>query len=748
MSITDKHIIDAYIKMYQKKSDVNLTETTLTNPKHFEIADSWDHHSEVSDDTREKMQTALEGKEFVTFPLEQSNMHPDVIEHLENHGYTVSASNTDATKVIHPDNPERRKVVTQPIESVLNKTKAHPDIISAYAKYKSDLKQQGTKLHVVISTTPYAIAAASTGTPWDGVSCMNLVGGCNKSYLEDDSKHGTHVAYLVHGNDVNAFKHGEPDAPISRILVKPFETDTDSGKTDVIFRPEKKSYGQNNNTFHDAVFNWARNNYPGIPGKTYRKNRKLYDDGTREYHEYSDEEVDDIYNNLSSDNYQSGYHTHNFTTQQSDRIIKNLHDIPFEAGTEKYKKTLGFVKSAENLQPRHITNIMNVIKPLPHDESLQIMNSLAIRNGQNFNTKQIKAYRGILGEGVDANTYPNAILSSPALPDSDVDELLPMNLTKIRRSKLKKHHVQKILDDYKYTFDHVANLSDMIDKPMLNNLIDNHLKTIDNRENINRSSYVKSALVKLAVNHPEFTQEMHDKLLHYHKNTNHGRKDSSDYILSNSKFAKFSDANTDYGSDVTALAQNKNIPESEHIKIKDHFMYHYNGDNTSMRNSGILYMNSLPKHISDHMSDIDYRDLAGVNATLSFEDPHASNKHLDAIRDRLYNKYKNADWDEINQNFNNDESTDEDEKHMQDHSDVFHKYLNELKNHMYRHGIDNRDYEFHVHDTDEAYNVDKRLAALDRDMEDNPYLMDHDEHRKFSKKVSEAIDHAEYGDEW
>lgn len=71
------------------------------------------------------------------------------------------------------------------------------------------------KLTVVISNHAYDIAGMSTGRDW--TSCMNIIDGINKVYVEEDIRFGTLVAYIISSDDTNIQK------PYGRILIKPFK---------------------------------------------------------------------------------------------------------------------------------------------------------------------------------------------------------------------------------------------------------------------------------------------------------------------------------------------------------------------------------------------------------------------------------------------------------------------------------------------------------------------------------------------
>lgn len=142
----------------------------------------------MSPATAEKIHNTFSGGDHVHFPLENNghdHIDPDVAEHLTHHGWDVKDYKKGiATKEITTGNeslgiPLRRKMVEKSIGGILKDTNAHPDVQKAFM---NDDARKSTRSfsntgghHVVISTSPMALAGASTGTDW--TSCMNLHDG-------------------------------------------------------------------------------------------------------------------------------------------------------------------------------------------------------------------------------------------------------------------------------------------------------------------------------------------------------------------------------------------------------------------------------------------------------------------------------------------------------------------------------------------------------------------------------------------
>ena len=85
-----------------------------------------------------------------------------------------------------------------------------------------------TKNHqlICISMHPYDIAGMSTDRGWS--SCMNLRGGSNRKFVQQDVSSGTLIAYLIDPKDKNINK------PIARALAKPYFERVKPGKKQVV----------------------------------------------------------------------------------------------------------------------------------------------------------------------------------------------------------------------------------------------------------------------------------------------------------------------------------------------------------------------------------------------------------------------------------------------------------------------------------------------------------------------------------
>jgi hypothetical protein len=135
-----------------------LQETTVP-PEYQHVADAWNHHSRVDDETQEKITRAMDKGSFTHFPLDggMADADPDVVEHLNNHGWDVKDYQKGiAHKTIQVGNPDRgipmrEKVVEKKIGSILDETGATPEIKKSFINDRGHVN--AAKHHVVISTT-------------------------------------------------------------------------------------------------------------------------------------------------------------------------------------------------------------------------------------------------------------------------------------------------------------------------------------------------------------------------------------------------------------------------------------------------------------------------------------------------------------------------------------------------------------------------------------------------------------------
>lgn len=231
------------------------------------------------------------GQDTTVLPLERSTStpHPDVVTHLEDHGYEVH----DYMKGLAIKQGQTKNPIS--IGKVLARTDAPQSLKTTYEK---DPNRQGidSTVHVVISRNPVHVAGMSTHQNWE--SCQTL-GGSGKyidkegneqklpkqevggytEHVPADIAAGSHIAYLVsHPDDVD--KHYKP---IARILLKPYISN--HGHT--VLRP-MGSYGEEWNGFHSTVRKWADKHFP-MKDPEYKLHSEVYPDGANQIHNFAPE---------------------------------------------------------------------------------------------------------------------------------------------------------------------------------------------------------------------------------------------------------------------------------------------------------------------------------------------------------------------------------------------------------------------------------------------------------------------------
>ena len=240
-------------------------------PKQKRIVDRWASGSHSVMAAIASQGVIPNGQDRVTTPLihpeTPATPHPDVKDHLERNGYSIS--DYRAGKAIDPYNRETN------IGKALAKTKADPSVINAFANdpNRAAAKQNvDDKLHVVVSRNAYDVAGMSTDRGW--TSCMNMAGGSNAHYLKPAVEEGMHVAYLARKDDP------ELKNPLARIAMVPYNSYNQDGTkaAKTILRPEKTQYGTSDSAFADTVKNWTEQNFPIRDGVIYSRNQDVYND--------------------------------------------------------------------------------------------------------------------------------------------------------------------------------------------------------------------------------------------------------------------------------------------------------------------------------------------------------------------------------------------------------------------------------------------------------------------------------------
>jgi hypothetical protein len=699
----------SFLKYRQnKKTTATSIQETTVPPELQHISDSWDHHSELSDETHEKLHAAMggPGKSFTTFPLVGQNhadVDADVAEHLTKHGYQVK----DYTKGIasvkkqvgDPSKgiPMREKMVDEKIGSVLDKTGAHDDVKKAFV---NDPARTSTKFtpgssghHVVITHGALGISGASTGTSWANQSCMDQGRSTDYNHkLEDDSQHGTHMAYLVHHDDVNAMKYGEPDKPIARIAIKPFHEHKDSHISDTIFRPENKTYGSGSSSFEKAVGNWSVNKYPAKAGVEYTKNSHVYDDtNNTKYKSVSKEDAEKSIKDSVSVVDTKG------TSVDKDVIDhvmahgkKHLEQFDPNNGTSHaYEKGL-FVKNTSeigNLNTQHVAALHHMASEVAEKSgAVMPMHELAVAHGDKMSTNAINKHMGTFG----TTSATSRMLMNPKLPEHVVDNLPTSKYNQVRRSMLKPHHYDKVVNNYldggsgsSYDLnDHAAHLS----KEHIDKLANINMASATARGGLHPQT---KPPLNVIMNSSHFAQEHHDKLVSNIHSQGFASNSTAEThnILGSSKFSTIGDAEklAPIGG-LGTLSKNPQISTETQKAVKDKFISSA-ALGASKEHGGYYDVKGfggsvhVPSQISKHMTPEDHKTLAESRKSVSFESPDHSEKHLNAIH-TLVKKSDNELGDHI------DKQTAHHEEHdlgEYDHTDGEDEHANHLVEKLHNH---------------------------------------------------------------
>lgn len=137
---------------------------------------------------------------------------------------------------------------------------------------------KGKKL-VCLSMHPYDIAGMSTDRGW--TSCMNLVDGVNRHYVEEEVNANTLIAYMINDDDKNINK------PIMRVLLKKF-TDPNSEDGSGRYIAEVVYPDSSDKMFLKKVQEWVDENINSVTdtSKTMsvlHKSNKVYNDNNSDF---------------------------------------------------------------------------------------------------------------------------------------------------------------------------------------------------------------------------------------------------------------------------------------------------------------------------------------------------------------------------------------------------------------------------------------------------------------------------------
>lgn len=203
-----------------------------------------------------------------------------VLHALHRSGYTTENYKTGL--VSHTDTPDKKVKISKALEVAglkdsevnwkINKRTPNGSVEenksgTLQKAYENDPERGAAKGEkgIVFTRNKYDVAGMSTDRGWS--SCMNMVDGENKKYLEHDINHGTVTAYFVHHDDQGL------KSPVGRVNLKKFK----NGNGHVIYRPEESVYGTVPKNAVKHIHEWSEKNYPSQPG-IYVKATGLYND--------------------------------------------------------------------------------------------------------------------------------------------------------------------------------------------------------------------------------------------------------------------------------------------------------------------------------------------------------------------------------------------------------------------------------------------------------------------------------------
>jgi len=223
-------------------------------------------------------------------------------------GYDINTPDYDYIKGrIKWSTAKNRSYIGKIIRRAILNGKADKQLLDDYASDKLRKSNQRSDLLVCISRHPYDIAGSDTDRKWS--NCMTLfhynkyknaceIRGKNTRYLLSDIKQGSLVAFLINKDDKNL------EDPLANIAIKPYENE--NPPHDIVFIPDNRIYGEQDENFKRIVFNWCydvnkgKEGYYKIKSGLYWDNRKRLTDIEKGI---SFEGEDDDYNNKYAKDY-------------------------------------------------------------------------------------------------------------------------------------------------------------------------------------------------------------------------------------------------------------------------------------------------------------------------------------------------------------------------------------------------------------------------------------------------------------
>lgn len=199
--------------------------------------------------------------EMRTDEIENSPLMNKVLDHILDKGVKIDEVDYINGKIMSNKN-------------VLNIGRLIKDDPELLIQFNNDpLRIKDDTCEVVISRHPYDIAGMSTDRGWK--SCMELGTGAQHSFVKNDIKYGTIIAYLISKNDRNI------NRPLSRILIKPYVKRQD----DKVAYGINQIYGINVPYFYNTVKNWVDLTLNANLNGIYTRHPELYNDTENELDE-------------------------------------------------------------------------------------------------------------------------------------------------------------------------------------------------------------------------------------------------------------------------------------------------------------------------------------------------------------------------------------------------------------------------------------------------------------------------------
>lgn len=584
------------------------TQLNETVPEHLRhIPDSWDHHSGVSKETQEKMNSAFGPKGFTITPLpkEEPDIDPDVAEHLTKHNWQVTdygagmaSKKTTTTGNVAKGILPREKIIHKKIGAILDETNAPDHIKKSFTNDPSRSHSGTDNLAILHTTTPHGIADISgDDTSWANKSCMNLSSGGNRKYLEQDSKYGSSAAYLINKDDPGANSEGVPTKALARILNKPMHEDKDNTNSDTILRAEPNDWGSGGSRFVSANDRFLQEHFPAKVGVSYNLNSNLYRDKMpATYKVKTKDEIEDSVNSGKNLVDSSG---DSLDKESIDHAMNHFNKNKDNLSEDVKKKFVTNMAHIGNLNSQHVSSLHKIATDSGDTDSID---TLVKNHGDKLSTNAITAYT----YNHPAHKLPPKLLMNNKLPSNVIDTLPITSIPFVRKSLLNPHHIDKIIDDYidpnGSTGGTLSQMSGKFSKVQLD-----RLASLDSKKGVHRG---------VVLNDPNFDEEQHKNLL-----VNATKTGSQHLVFGESKYATLKDTSPE---NLNYISNNKNIPKSEQLKVKDALVNDENG-----------YVRNMPHHISNLLTSDDWDKLTKSKKTTKFDNVHHSHKHINNIFDSI-----------------------------------------------------------------------------------------------------------------